>query len=61
MQWIIDNKDWIFSGIGIVILSFVIRLFIKKQANIKQSQKSGKNSTNYQAGGDMTIGKSDDK
>ena len=61
MQWLIDNKEWIFSGVGVVILSFIIRFFIKQQNDVKQSQKSGKNSTNYQAGGNMSIGKKDDK
>jgi len=55
MQWIIDNKEWIFSGIGIFILSIIAGLFIKRKSFLKQSQKSGKNSTNYQAGGDINI------
>jgi hypothetical protein len=60
MQWIIDNKDWIFSGVGIFIIPLVIGIFVKKQSSSKQIQKSGSKSTNYQAGGDINIGKKDD-
>jgi len=60
MQWIIENKEWIFSGVGIFILSIIARLFIKKKSSSKQTQKSGDNSTNYQAGGDIRIGSEDD-
>lgn len=61
MQWIIDNKEWIFSGAGIFILSVVIGIFVKKQYSSKQIQKSGSKSTNYQAGGDINVGSKDDK
>jgi hypothetical protein len=60
MQWIIDNKEWIFSGAGIFILTLIIGVFVKKSSTSKQIQKSGSNSTNYQAGGDIKIGNSDD-
>jgi hypothetical protein len=39
VNWIIDNKDWIFSGIGatlvVFIIPFVIRLFLKRDAQIE--------------------------
>jgi len=60
MQWIIENKDWIFSGIGVFIISLVIGLFAKKYTSSKQIQKSGANSTNYQSGRDINIGARDD-
>lgn len=54
MQWVIDNAEWIFSGIGVFILSGIVALIIKnkKTKNIKMTQKSGANSTNIQIGGD---------
>lgn len=65
MNFIIDNKEWIFSGIGISIfglagsfLIFVFKKFIlknNKSDNSKQNIKSGKNSTNIQVGGDIHI------
>ena len=60
MKWIIENKEWIFSGAGIFIISLIIGLFIRKQRISKQVQKSGSGSTNYQAGGDIKIGNRDD-
>ena len=60
MQWVIDNKEWLFSGVGIFIVSALVGLAIRKKTGLKQSQKSGSNSTNYQAGGDIKIGNKDD-
>lgn len=60
MQWIIDNKEWIFSGAGVFILSLIIGLIIKRKSSSNQVQKSGAKSTNYQAGGDINIGTKDD-
>ncbi|MEN3787532.1 hypothetical protein ABDZ30_15410 [Aeromonas veronii] len=60
MNWLMENKDWIFSGIGVSVLFFIISLF-RKSTNPKQVQKSGKNSTNYQASGNINIGTKSDK
>jgi hypothetical protein len=55
MKWIIDNKEWIFSGIGVLVLSvFVQQWFPSKHV---QKQKSGRGSINYQAGKDININK----
>lgn len=60
MQWIIDNKEWLFSGAGIFIITIVISIFTSKKRSVKQAQKSGSNSKNYQAAGDINIGNKDD-
>lgn len=61
MEWIIENKEWIFSGIGIFILGIIINFFIKKNSrSFSQRQKSGDNSTNIQIGGNVEINKKDD-
>ena len=60
MQWIMDNKEWLFSGLGIFIISTIIGFIFIKKNTTKQIQKSGKNSTNYQSAGDMTIKVKDD-
>lgn len=54
MEWIFDNMDWIFSGIGIFILAYLIKFFKKKNDVKKTSikQRSGSGSTNIQIGGD---------
>lgn len=33
IEWIINNKEWVFSGIGVSILSIIITLFKKKSFN----------------------------
>ncbi|MDT8719705.1 hypothetical protein IAI10_24010 [Clostridium sp. 19966] len=57
MQWIINNAHWIFEGIGGIILTLLVGLFTKRQLDKKTSQKikSGKNSTNVQGGGNVTV------
>lgn len=61
MQWIIDNKEWVFSGIGVFALTLLVGFFVRNKSTTKQTQKSGPNSINYQAGGDIKIGRNDDK
>ncbi|WP_199179219.1 hypothetical protein [Enterovibrio norvegicus] len=54
MDWLVNNAHWVFSGVGVPILGY---LFLrKKDSGLKQIQKSGKNSKNYQAGNDINIG-----
>lgn len=61
MEWILENKDWIFSGIAITVPLAIIGWFISTRGN-KQIQKGGKGSTNIQVGGNFKIGgKRDDK
>jgi|GEM_PF-6697020 len=53
INWIITNKEWIFSGIGVVIITGIIGILKGKEKskdNIKMNQKSGKNSSNIQIG-----------
>ncbi|UGS23790.1 response regulator [Flavobacterium channae] len=38
MDWIIENKDWIFSGIGVLIIGIIINYFIDRN---KQNDKLG--------------------
>ena len=61
MEWIIENKTWLFSGIAIAIPIAIIGWIISKNTN-KQVQKGGDNSTNIQVGGSFKIktGKKDE-
>lgn len=54
MQWVIDNAEWIFSGIGVFVISGIVALITKNKRakTIKMKQKSGASSTNIQIGGD---------
>ena len=55
MDWIIENKEWVFSGIGVFVLGLIISLIARKGKNksMKMNQKSGSNSKNIQIGGDF--------
>tara|TARA_A100000171_G_scaffold48530_1_gene56116 strand:- start:1902 stop:2096 length:195 start_codon:yes stop_codon:yes gene_type:complete len=58
MQYILENKEWIFSGIGVAIVLFfgkVVIGFLTPETN-RKSQKSGNNSINIQSDGDVHIG-----
>lgn len=59
VEWIIENKEWLFSGIAIAIPLAIFSWFITSSKS-KQVQKSGDNSTNIQVGGDFKIGDNKD-
>jgi hypothetical protein len=46
LNWIISNKEWFFSGVGVAIIGFIIKHLNCKAKN--QTINSGKNSTNIQ-------------
>ena len=56
--YIRTNTEWIFSGIGVAVISLVAYLF--KRRSSKQYQRGGRDSTNIQAGRDININKRDD-
>jgi len=61
MEWIAENKDWLFSGIAIAIPLAIIGWIVSSRRN-KQVQKAGNNSTNIQVGGNLSLGgKKDDE
>lgn len=52
-----DNKEWLFSGLGLMIIAWIGRLFYKqRQITSSQNIRSGDTSTNVQAGRDVNIG-----
>ena len=58
MNWIIENKEWLFSGLAISVPLALIGWFISRSRN-KQVQKGGNNSTNIQVGGSLNVGRKD--
>ncbi|MFM1693741.1 hypothetical protein [Aeromonas salmonicida] len=58
MEWILENKEWLFSGVAIAIPLAIIGWLFSGKIN-KQVQKGGDNSTNIQVGGDFNIGGKD--
>lgn len=55
MEWIIGNKEWLFSGIAIAIPLAIMGWFFSGQGN-KQTQQGGDNSINIQVGESLKIG-----
>ena len=65
MDWLIENKDWVFSGVGVMAITAIGGiLFKKKNSGKQQSIQSGDNSTNIQGGNNVRVeigGKKDDE
>lgn len=63
MNWIIENIEWLFSGIGIAAIQMLIYLLLKNKfkhnKNIEMIAKTGKNSKIYQAEKMINIGNID--
>lgn len=43
LAWIISNMEWLFSGIGIVFFSFLLKCLKKKKNNNDNNQTSSFN------------------
>ena len=64
ISWLVVNKQWVFSGIGVFVISCIFMLFrSKKHEKLRQTQISGGDSTNIQAGQNVNIslGRKDEK
>lgn len=64
LEWLNENREWLFSGAGAVVLGWIGTRFFKGREKEKggQSITSGENSKNYQSGRDINIsGKGDEK
>lgn len=59
MEWIINNKEWLFSGFAIALPLGVIGWFISSKRH-KQIQKAGNDSTNIQVGGNINVNERSD-
>lgn len=55
IAWIVKNKEWVFSGVGVAIIAWVAGIFKKTRASSMQIIHSGDNSMNVQAGRDLKI------
>ena len=57
LKWIYDNKEWVFSGVGVAIVTVLVSsLLLNKRRNSPgQNQESGKASVNLQAARDINI------
>lgn len=57
MEWILKNKEWLFSGaavaIPVALISWIVGWFISSRD--KQQQKGGDGSINIQVGGNVNV------
>jgi hypothetical protein len=50
-ELIFENKEWVFSGIGVFLVGIVWTLVQRKRSNsLRQDIKSGNNNVNIQVG-----------
>lgn len=64
VEWVCDNEEWIFSGIGLTIISFIVRfLFKKKKSNTGNHQSSSFNIESHitQVNGNYIVNGKDSK
>lgn len=55
MEWVLANKEWLFSGAAVAVPLALIGWLVASRSN-KQTQKGGDNSTNIQIGGSFKVG-----
>ena len=55
-ETVLENKEWLFSGLAIAVVAGLWRLFGSKREGPTQKQHGGAGSTNVQAGRDANIG-----
>lgn len=59
--WVINNKEWLFSGLAIALVSWVGNIVYSKKKRLpSQEINSGKNSINIQTGNDVNIKRDND-
>lgn len=46
MEWILNNKDWIFSGIGVVVVGWILNLIFKKEKQVEPVSNNNNNNSN---------------
>jgi hypothetical protein len=56
-KWLVDNHTWVFDGIGVAIVAWLIGIFWKrhKRDGAAQSIHAGDRSVNVQAGRDVAL------
>ena len=56
IKMINDSKEWVFSGIGVAILTAIVGFFINKQSNSVKNKIGNNSNNNNQAGRDINSG-----
>jgi len=61
IEWIVENRIWLFSGLAVAIPLAIIGWLIARPKNkTVQKQKSGSQSINIQAGRDVNLSEQKD-
>lgn len=63
MKWLLDNANWIFSGVGIVLftgIGYLVQRFLDKETR-GQQQRADRGSVAIQAGRDVQVGQNNDQ
>lgn len=63
IEWLIKNKEWVFSGVGVVIIGIIVSFLLKRKPDKQSTQKSiyegihhtSQGAAAYQAGRDIKI------
>ncbi|QHA38505.1 hypothetical protein D5E69_14165 [Rossellomorea marisflavi] len=55
MVWISENKEWLFSGIGIVAITSLLGFVFKSKRSPGQKIDAGNHSNNVQGGKNVTV------
>jgi hypothetical protein len=55
LDWILENKEWLFSGVGIVMISSVLGIIFKSKKSPNQNIEAGNGSNNVQGGKNVTV------
>ncbi len=57
MAWILANKEWLFSGLLVAVpIALIGWFFARRGLHRSQVQRSGDDSVNIQAGGNINMG-----
>ena len=57
VDWVLENKEWLFSGVGVTLVILIVQLLRRKTVPPPsvQQQHGGSGSQNLQAGRDVNI------
>lgn len=58
MDWMVKNIEWVFSGVGVAAIGWLLTLRKSRQC-VKQSVKNSSNVA--QVGGDLKVGEFNDR
>jgi hypothetical protein len=55
MDWIVANKEWLFSGLLVAVPIALLGWLIGSRRKRSQTQKAGDHSVNIQVGGNVDV------